>query len=198
MSQPLIATGRLLWTYTYSGITHKLIAYVRNVQAVGGSWNINSRTTDANDLLWTLAAEALEQSVSYLLANSVAGGDVLLQTLAAGVWNTLATYSPVTSHAVGTTVPVAQSTMVLRDTNFKKVKVVVMEPNQAAPQHWVSPLGGDANMDNFTKQWMSTFTVSNAPYNWQVGRGNQYLSTSPFIGITVTLNKKLRRARGYT
>ena len=196
MSQPLVATGRLKVQITVNSLIHTLHAYVRNIQTAGSSFNINSRATDSNDLDWKDAAEGWFESLTYAAPAGITASDITLEQLVSLVWTPLATFTPTVSNESGTALPAGQITLVLRDKLFKKVKVLFLEGNQGAPQHWNSPTGGNAAMQNFTKQWLSTFTVTHAPYNWQVGRSNQFLAASPFVGYTVALNRKLRRRRG--
>jgi hypothetical protein len=80
---------------------------------------------------------------------------------------------------------------------FHKVKIVAMEPVYGAPVHYPS-FGSMPNdvSKAFVKQFTPSHTVTNAPYDWVVGRGDQYLNASPFVGFTTALNRKTRRRRG--
>ena len=199
MSQPLLAEGRMILPYTVDGLPHKMFAYLRNPQPVGGTYNVNSRTLDANDQPWKNCAEAWFQSVSYLFSGTLtASGDILLQRFIDNVWQPTETYTPVTSNAAGSYKPGTQVTVVLRDSAFKQIKIVMLETSEISPQHFIQIAGGDAAFDNMIKQFTSTATISPAPYIFMVSRGNRYINTTPFIGATVTLNRKVRRARGLT
>lgn len=198
MATPLSALGRIVFPYTISGLTHVFHAYVRNPQVTGGQWKINTRATDANDLNWEDAADALEATLANNMPTGATAGTAILQTRTGSLWlpqsfHTVPTWSPGASSK-----PAVQVTIVLRDINFKKIKVVVLEGIEPAPEHETSPAGGTTNLQNLVKQFLSTFTVTNAPYNWMVGRGNQYINTAGFVGTTITLNRKVRRARGLT
>lgn len=198
MSQPLLATGRIILPYTHVGFTHHLHAYVRNPQLVGAVWQINSRATDANDTPWTNAATALALSFSYLLQLTDVFGTVLFQTLVSAVWITQATTTVANVNGSGTGQAAAEGTLMLRDKLFKKVKVVVMEPNVVPPlkANTYNPAGVDPG-NLFIRQWTPDFTIAVAPWNWQVGRGNQFLAQAPFVSEVFTLNRKMRRARGF-
>ncbi len=198
MSTPLSALGRIVQPYTIDGLTHLVHAYVRNPQVSAGQWKINTRSTDANDLNWEDAADALAESLSYLMALATTPGTAELQTYASGIWTVRSTHSVALTHKAGTYIKSSQATMVLRDINFKKVKVVLIEGIPQPPSHFTTAATGFTDFDNYMKQWLSNFTVTNAPYSWQVGRGNQYLNTSGFVGFTTSLNRKIRRARGLT
>lgn len=198
MSQPLLATGRIVMPLTTSGLTHAYHAYVRNIQVGGSTYKVNTRTTDSNDLNWETAAQAFFSATSYLSATDQGvSGLILLQQLVSGVWQTISTYTPSGGFNGGGSVqPASQYTLWLRDSAYKPMKVVMLDTNQTPPQHFTIITGGDAASDNFVKQWLSTYTVTSAPYIWQVSRGDRYINTSAFVGSTVTLNRKVRRARG--
>ena len=198
MATPLSALGRITQPYTINGITHKARVYVRNPQLVGSVWMINSRTTDANDVVWTDAALAWAQSIGSVTPTAGTFGTALLETRSGSVWTTVDTYTPTVTTQTGSTNVAGQITLVLRDVLFHKVKVVVMEGNETYPQHLVSPTGGDSTFDGFINEYLPTFAGTTPLYKWLVGRGNQYLSTAPFVGATVTLNRKIRRRRGLT
>jgi hypothetical protein len=198
MTTPLAATGRIYVPYTIDGLAHHLFAYVRNPQLVGGVYQINSRTTDANDTTFAHAADGLIEAMTYLHSTSVAYGDAVLQLLVSGVWNPVASHTFAgTSHLTGTGyIQGLQSTLTLRDVDFNKVRVIVMEANfGGASKSVTTSFYGDAR-DTFIKQWTSVYTLTYAPYLWQVGRGNHYLQTSPLVSYIQAFNRKLRRARG--
>lgn len=195
MATSLSATGRITIAYVYSGFTHKCRGFVRGLAPVGGSYNINSRTLDANDIVWTDAASALAGAMSNILTTSHTYAGATLEQWDGTVWVPRAVSSPTPGLSAGTVYPATQVTVVLRDLNLKKVKIVVMETNEISPQHFVAGTAGDTNFDNFLAPFLSS-TATAAPFNWLVGRGNQYLNVAPFVGATVTLNRKLRRRRG--
>jgi hypothetical protein len=198
MSTALLATGRITQPYTIGGVTHKARAYVRGLTLGGGIWRVNSRTLDENDIVWSDAANQFANNIGNLCDASTVFGAALLEQIVDGVWVTQDVFTVTVTTKTGTYKPATQVTMVLRDINFKKVKVVVMEGTEAAPQHINGPTDGGTQMDLFTHEFGSTHTNANASYVWMVGRGNQYLATSPFVGLTVTLNRKIRRRRGLT
>lgn len=198
MAEPLVAEGRIVFAYTVDGLTHEIRAYVRNPQESGGTWFINSRTLDENDLDWEDAADGLFASASYPIGDDVTFPDMELQIRDGVVWNLVATHTGASSNTSGAHKPGAQCTLVLRDTAFKKVKVVVEEPNTASPYHFLSVAAATGILDDFSKQYTPSATVTNAPYHWQVSRGNRYLNTSSFVGLTGSLNRRVRRRRGLT
>lgn len=200
MSTPLAAGGRITLPYVVSGFTHKLRVFVRNPQAVGGSYNINSRPVDANDIVWTDALNDLATALSWAMPAGFSYVDGTLEKYTGGVYTPLATATPTfTNHAAGTVQQGWQLTWVARDINLKKVKLVVLEGNASTFAHYVTLAAAVAlNASSFIKEFTSAHLLTNAPYTWAVGRGNQYLNTSPFVGLTICGNRRVRRRRGLT
>lgn len=187
--------GRITFNYIVSGLSHKTRFYCRNPQVAGSTFNINTRTLDENDLDWVDAVTGLNTDLDNVMGTAVTMGEAQLDKWDGTVWQPLATTTP-TFLGSSTAQSCAQLTVVLRDTELKKVKVVVMEPSQPAPQHSISATGGDASMDNFIAGFLSTGTTPDKAFNWMVSHRNLYLAVSPFIGFTVCLNRKVRRRRG--
>lgn len=200
MTVILSALGRITVPYTTDGLLHKLRVFVRNPQVVGGSYNINSRPLDNNDIVWTDALNDLCTAFSWVLGTTTAFSDGVLELRSGSIWTAVATATPsFTSHKAGTGNPGTQFTVVLRDINLKKVKIVVVEHNDNALQHAVSRSALQQTFQqNFVKEFMSDHALTNAPYVWAVGRGNQFLNTSPLVGVTASSNRRVRRRRGLT
>lgn len=202
MSTALSATGRITVPYTIGGFVHKFRVYVRNPLAVGGSYNINSRTLDANDIVWTDALNDLVTCTSWVMPNTVSVGDATLEHQAGGVWSPLATATPAfTNHAPGVSIQGWQVTLVMRDLLLHKVKFVMLEGGNGGLFHnssLAAITAHEAYFGNWVKEFTASKTLTNAPYNWVVGRGDQYLNTSPLVGFTVCPNRRIRRRRGLT
>lgn len=200
MAVPLSATGRITIPITFSNYTHKMRVYCRNPQVVGATYNINTRATDANDEAWTDAVNGLVEATSYLYANTATFGDASLEIRSGTVWTLAANFTPSgATHFTGTNYVGWQFTWVLRDVNLKKVKLVQLEGNYNALMHVASYSGfGAGTWLSFVKEFTSNKTLTHAPWNWMVGRGNQYLHASSFVGLTVTPNRRTRRRRGLT
>ncbi len=200
MSTPLSAGGRITLPYTIANLQHKLRVFVRNPTAVGGSFNINSRSVDANDIVWTDALNDLATAVSYLMGTGFSFGDGVLEKQTGGIYTALATATPsYTDHSSGTAYYAWQATFVLRDVLLKKVKIVHLEGDLGAHAHSASRAAiPQAGYISFIKEFMSDHVLTNAPYVWVVGKGNQYLNTSPFVGFTNAGNRRVRRRRGLT
>lgn len=202
MATPLAATGRITIPYTIAGFVHKFRIFVRGLAPVGGSFNHNSRALDENDQVWTDSADALATTLSYVTGAALCFGDAVLEQQSGGIWTALATHTPsYVDHTPGAGTLGKQITLVLRDITLKKVKFVVLDAPGPELYHSASQTAiaaTEAYWGNFVKQFMSIFSVTHAPYNWAVGRGNQYLNTSPLVGFTLTSNRRLRRRRGLT
>lgn len=198
MAQPQLATAKIVQKYTIAGLTHRAVANVRNLQLVGAAYQINSRTTDANDTLWVDAANGYRECLSYWMPLSTTWSDAELWEKVSGAWVLRATYAPIsTDHKAGTAQNGVQTTMVLRDTLFYKLKVVLLNGPQVEPTHYTSAASvAPTAANNFAKQWTSAYTVAMAPYIWQVSDSDHYLNTSPFVGFTIAQNRKLRRRQG--
>lgn len=200
MAQPQLATGRIVQKYTINGMTHRLVANVRNPQNVGGTWKINSRTLDENDTAFGDAASGLWESMTYMFPESIAAIDSELWEKVDNAWILRATSTPTgTNHGATTSYAASQVTLVLRDSAYFQLKVLALESPASLMFHYVSLASiGYAFIQNWAKQWTSSKTVTNAPYNWQVSDSNHYINAAGFVGCTSCFNRKLRRSRGLT
>lgn len=200
MATPLSATGRISIPYTVAGKLHYQRVFVRGITPVGATYNINSRTLDANDIDWQDAAEALvTAAATYLGGTSVIMGEAILEQFSDPVWEPLQYHdvSGISLHA-GTYEPAHQVTLVLRDKAFKKVKVVLAEDLVTQLFHFTSEGAAQNLVPDWVKEFTQNNTLTTAPYIWMVGRSDQYLADNPLVGCTGTYNRKFRRARGLT
>lgn len=197
MPQPFNATAKIRWGYVIDGQSHRVSAYVKGLTLQGSQWFINSRTTDANDQLWTDAAEGLAAAYAHVLGTTTVGSVARLFQLINGVWVQRDASSPAMTPSGNSYVKASEICMTLQTTTFDKVKVFVLEGEESPQLKISSPTGGGTQMDLFCAEYTSSHVHAHAPYVWQVGRDNQYLAVNPFVSATVTLNRKLRRARGY-
>lgn len=197
---PIFVTGmgRIVVPYTVDGLTHKVRFYARNPQAVGGSFNVNSRALDNNDIVWTAALARVTLAMSNIMPSGAVWGSAFLEKFDGSVWNALAFSTPTDAMTGSGYQKATQLTMVLRDTAGKKLKVVWLEMTKVAPVHFTSPTGGDVDMDALIAPFVAGGGNASDPYNWQVSHRNLYVNTSPFVGMTITLNRKVRRRRGLT
>lgn len=198
MAQEQTVTGRIVIKYTVSGLQHRLVANVRNLQSVGATWVINSRTTDSNDMGWTDAANGLFEATSYLIATPATFADAELWRKVGNAWILTATHTGVfTDHQNGTLVTGSQHTMTLRDAQFHFLKVVIMESaSDQLPHKYISVASMPTGVANFAKQWTPSATIAVPPYVWQVSDSQQYINPAGFVSLVKTFNRKLRRTRG--
>jgi len=196
MTPPLVAASRIVLPININGLVHKLRVYARNATLVGTDWMINTRETDANDLAWADAVADLAAAVSFLLPTTASANAAILEKRTGDLWNPVDFVVVPLPNKGGTSVAASQITLVMRDTTFYKVKVVVMEGIIDGPGRYPSFDTLTGALLNMASEWDDTHTLDNAPWRWQVGRDNEYLLDNPFVGLTITFNRKMRRARG--
>lgn len=195
MSTPLSALGRITWSYSVTGFTHKVRAYCKGIVASGGSFNIDSRTSPGS-IVWSDAAVAFKNAITEMMGTAYAAGQLLLEQRSGSIWTVVAAQGVTSDTRSRTSLLATELTSVFRDTGFHKVKLVVLEGVEAPPAHSDDPNAGSAELDLMHKQFLPTYDDPAAPYLWMVGRSNLFLNTSPFVSYTVTLNRKIRRRRG--
>lgn len=193
MSTILTASWRISVPYTVTGQNHKVHAYAR-IATTTPSFALRHRDLSTN-LDWE---DCADQFVRYFadgfLSSAATFGTVLLEQLSGGLWLPQATHA-VSSTQTGTTVPASQVTCVLRDTAFKKIRLVALDTKYQPPLKWANMPTATVIDDNLV-EWTSDYTDTASPFLWQVGRSNNFLQADPVAGISVDLNDKLRRARG--
>lgn len=196
MAQPLLAQGRIVLPYLYSGFQHVSHFYVRNPQNVGATYNINSRALDENDLDWKDAAQSLWLAFSYMLDDAVSAPIMKLETFDGVAWNLVDTVAATGGNGSGTGQFGNTWVAVFRDVAFKKMKIVVAESPSPVPGHYTSISGAPSLFINGLTEWTEDGITAHPPFEWNVSRGDRYLKTSPFVSVTGNLNRKIRRARG--
>lgn len=197
MPTTLAALGRIVVQYQTGGVNHRHVAYVRNPQTGGSTYKINTRASDANDLDWEDASDGLTNIIANAIATGAVFGSSLLQERSGTIWNTVSTHTISDTPSGGSYIAGSQIVVSLRDTAFRRVKVVLEDSAEAAPQRSISPTGGDSHMDNLISGYLSTHSNPNDPFAWIVGRANAYLNLGPFISFSVDINRKVKRAHGY-
>lgn len=197
MSGPALGIGRITIPYTVSGLTHESRVYCYNPQSSGGSWVIDLRPSVGGTINWGIAADAYSQTLSHILGTGVTVGTAVLEEWSSTGWLLRATGTVTMPNLSGPLTLAAQTTMTLRDTNFTRPKIVVMETNVPPPAKYSSPLAGGATYDAFHAEFLSTGTLGGKPYDWMTNQHGFFLSTSPFVSTRLTYNRKLERARGF-
>ena len=196
MSGPVLGIGRITIPYTVLGLPHRSRMYVANPTLVGANWVVDLRPSLGGTTVWGAAAEGFSQTLSFILPTGTTVGTALLEELAATGWIPRASGSVTMPNLAGTAVAAAQLTLTLRDSNFTRPKIVVLEGNPIAPTKFTSPTGGAGAVDAFVAEFLSTGTISVRPWETMVNQHGFHLATDPFVSVTTTYNEKLERARG--
>ena len=194
MSTPLVPNWRVTIPYTVSGRTHKMRFYTGDAVLDSGTYKIPDRTAVSFD--WSLGLTSVIGNMANIMSGGDSVGQPSLEELVGGIWQTRAVTAAPTFSPTGAPVLSSQMTLVLRDTNFKQIKVVVLDTGLQPPAHAVSLAGVDTAGAFFVTEFMPTHGDAHSPYTWIVGRSGAYLSTAPFIGYTLALNRRIRRVRG--
>lgn len=196
MSGPTVGIGRISIPYTASGLTHVARMYVANPTLAAGDWFIDLRPGAGTNTLWSAAAQGFADALSSVLATGVTPGTALFEELATTGWLPRDTVAVTLPNLSGNVNNAAQMTLTLRDSNFTRPKIVVMEHNQVAPTKFTSPTGGAGGMDAFIAEFLSTGSGVSRPWLVMTNQHGFFLQDSPFVSVTTTYNRKLRRARG--
>ena len=196
MSGPTTGIGRITIPYTVSSLTHMCRMYVKNPALAAGTWNIDIRPDIGGVADWALAAQGLADAISFILATGVTVGTALLEELSGTGWLPRDTATVTLPNLSGTGATASQATLTLRDENFTRPKIVVMEVNNLGPIKISTPLGGGANFDGFIDAFLGSSSVAQRPWFFMVNQHENFLLDTPFVSTTITYNRKLRRARG--
>lgn len=196
MSGPALGIGRITVPYTISALTHESRMYVTNPTLSGSDWVIDRRPSVGGTVNWEDAAQDYADAISYLMPAGVGAGTALLEELSSTGWLLRATVAVTLPNASAGVNVATQVTLTLRDTNFTRPKIVVMEGNEPAPQKITAPAGGSATFDSFVAEFLSTGSGAARPYVVMVNQHEFFLAENPFVSAVITLNRKLRRARG--
>jgi hypothetical protein len=194
MSQPLLATDRIVFNIAVGGLAHKLVAYVKQAAPIMGVPQILDRdgiTTHG----WDGAAQYMWDLLVAIYDSTTPPAAAELQNRSGIVWNPVAGVT-LTSNGIGTGIALAgQLTYVLRDTAFKHIRYTLMETTLPYAGHEPNGFGLDVNADALLTALTSNSNVV-APFNWQKSRGDRYiLASGACAGGTLDLNDKLRRRR---
>src|SRR5690348_16755116 len=107
----VLGMGRITLPVSIDGHTHKVRHYCRNVQAVGSTFNVNSRATDANDQDWQAVADSLAALLANFYATATTFGNMSLERWSGAVWELKQFHTPTTTAGtVGTYIPGSQQT----------------------------------------------------------------------------------------
>jgi len=196
MAQAKVATWRITGSYNVSGLLHKARMFVKSDGSISSGVNqIQDRTGTSLD--WSLAAHQWSKTWTRILNNATTLPDLVLEQKVGLIWVPVQFTSPSNELQADATLPTTQVTLTLRATNNDKLKVVVLDTTQAAPQHFAGRPSASSNIQVFTDHFLSGGNAAD-PYMVMVSESNHYLNTAPFVGLTITLNRRVRRARGLT
>lgn len=196
MSGPSLGIGRITIPYTVSGIEHVLRMYVSNPSLAGSTWEIDVRPSVGGTIDWADAAESLANAMSSMLATGVTPGTALLEEYSSTGWLPRDTATVTFPNLTGGTSLATQVTLTLRDSNFTRPKIVLMEVNNPGPLKFNAPDAGGANFDAYFAEFLNTGSTANRPWFVMTNQHGFFLQESPYISATVTYNAKLERARG--
>jgi len=196
MSGPLLGIGRITIPYTVSGQTHVLRMYVNNPTLAGSTWEIDVRPSVGGTIDWADAAESLANAMSSMLATGVTPGSALLEEYSSTGWLPRDTATVTFPNLTGSSALASQFTLSLRDSNFTRPKIVLMEVNNPGPLKFTAPDAGGANVDAFVAEFLNTGVTTNRPWFVMANMHGHFLQEEPFISATITYNHRMRKVRG--
>lgn len=196
MSEPLSGIGRITVPYSVSGLEHVCRMFVDNPTLSGSDWVIGKRPSIGGTGNWATAAGVLAAVISFILPTGATPGTAFLEEYSATGWLPRDTAAVTFPNLAGNANLAGQFTLTLRDTNFTRPKIVVMEINQVLPLHFESPTEGGSPMDSMIAEFTSAGVVADNPWTYMVNMHGFFLLDDSFVAGSGTYNKKLRRARG--
>lgn len=194
---PLTATHRLQMQYVITGFTHTIHAYCERGADILGAKQLVDRD-GILPLPFQDVAQEWWADVSLNLGEDVPPPVVLLQERSGLLWLPIDSFTPTGTGGSDPSTLANQLTVVVRDTDFRKIRITVLETINGYVGHSPSGRGIDANIDAFCDAIDGVDTDIHAIYRWQKSRGDNFiLATGAIAGATLDLNDKLKRGRGY-
>lgn len=205
MATPLTAVNRIDFVYVIDGLTH------HNVRYCDWDGSTSSPTLARNGGGSAITLQDAADAWANALAQVLAVGDAqtasyTLQEYSSGAWlDRVFGTTDIDSDWTNPRIPASQITLVLRDTDFKFIRMQVFESAQPMPYHF-SALGSNTGpLHTFSSRlWNMCYNFDSAGeaglncWDWVKSRGNNFLATTAFVGVTGDFNDKVRRARGLT
>jgi hypothetical protein len=170
--------------------------YVSNPTLSGSDWVISKRPSIGGTGVWSAAASVLAATISHLLPTGTTAGTAILEEYSPTGWLPRDTAAVTLPNLAGNAALAGQFTLTLRDSNFSRPKIVLMEINQVLPLHLESPTEGGSPMDAFINEFTVSASVGDNPHWYMVNMHDHFLLDESFVAGSGTYNKKLRRARG--
>lgn len=199
MSQPLLATNRVSLKYTVAGLQHVWRAYVNAGALIGGFPSFVDRN-GLNTSNWHAAYTAWWAILASMWpASAVPAPQATFEQLSGTLWNPIDVLTlPGGGSGGGVYQPAQESTWVIRDSAFKKLRIIFLEISQPYLGHAATGYALSVPTDNVTAGYDGTSTAAAMPFMWQVSRGNRYVLPSGSVaGLTFDQNRKLKRVRHY-
>jgi hypothetical protein len=198
MSEPLAATARIELTYTILNFQHRLRHYCAYNDVLGQHQLVDR--DGITTILWTVAAQYWWDKLRPLLENATwfTPPQAQLQHRDGAIWNPIDFATLTGTESSGQlTYQASQATLVLRDSAFKKIRVLALEHTGGYAFHSQSGQGPNQAFTEWTNAYSGADTSANAMYRWVKSRGDRFiLGTGNVAGLTFDLNDKLKRARG--
>jgi hypothetical protein len=195
VAQPLIATDRIRMRYIIDGLSHDMRHYV-HVQDSAGVDSTLAHRGGGSGVLWTDDVQFLWDVWRSIFHSGTTSADVLLEHKDGDVWNPIAGYTATGAGSQSVYNKAQQTTIVLRDQFFNKLRIVGLESNQGYAGHDVDGSGLTTALSNIVLAY-TTSTDTNAMYNWIRSRSDILVAnTGGAVGVTLDSNNKIRRARG--
>jgi len=196
MSGPVDGVGRITIPYTVSGQSHECRMYVSDPTLAGSVWNIDIHPSIGGVNDWADAAQALADSISFMLPTGTTVGSALLEEYSATGWLPRDTASVTLTNLTGGASLAAQITLTLRALDFTRPKIVVMDVNNPGPLAFTSPTAGGANVDGFVDQFLGSSATWPRTWAFMTTMHGIFLLPDSFVRATITYNKKLAEERG--
>lgn len=198
MAQPFTSTWRIQMSYQVATLTHKAFMFVKaSTFTPPVAPQLIDRTGGLAD--WTAVALRMGAASLQVIINTIPSVTYLLQNKQGLLWVPIDAYSPTQGGSASGAVFVAsQVTMTLRDLQFNKLKVVMLDTSEVPPTT-VKSLPATGDLHNFALPYTDGAVDVNDPFSFMVSRSGHYLhGSAALVAITTTLNTKVRRKRSLT
>jgi hypothetical protein len=182
--------------YVVDGLTHRSHEFTKPAVVGGASYQIPVQGGGAN-INWEDAVDVYAAFLSFIMATATTPGVATLEQKVSGSWLVKSSHTPAFSNAAGTYIKATQLTIAMKDTGNNIMKTIQLEGPFDLPRHWASfsAVPSGAIKDALTG-FDSTNTGATNPYKWMVSGQELHLRSSPIVGVTTTLNRRVRRSRG--
>lgn len=197
MAQALVAEFRVVITYTVVGKPHVQRSYCQVEDISDVVPNLIGRDSDLTE--WTDCAQGWWDEMRGIVDNSAIGANAVLEQRTGAIWFPMKSVALTDNGAGSVETLASQYTLVVRDTAFKRIRVIIMEPGTGLyVGHSANGLGITELTDDVANAWNGENADLTMPYNWAKSRGDRYvLGSGAIAGGTYDLNDRMKRERGY-